>query len=295
MKINKKVMIVCLAFMLMLAGCDLEKESALETSASTGTEAVQTTPSPSDNGEETAENTEENTTVSEEPEAELPKPSAAETKPANWYIRLTAEDPVRGMRSVGTRLGEVEENDAVRNHTLKAISPFGRSYLDIVFVDPDGVGEGEYKTNFHTYREGQEDRWRFTVKTDDNSSDIILRWRGIYVLTPYVDEHNRKRYREYRSMTNPLTRYMKLVDTQSGQEIAAVSDGEAQIYRFNMNGAGERDFEWVVQTEEVSAPAGSGTAASRNLKSVRMYREKRREYKEDTFDLSRPPMIKGEQ
>jgi hypothetical protein len=225
------------------------------------------------------------------------KPVVAETAPSNWYIRVTAEDPARGMKTQSTQLGQLEESDTVRKHTLKALTPFGSSYLDIIFRDPAGVGTGDYKVSFHQYAEDSEDNWTFTVRTDDANADILLSWRGLYVLTPYIDDQNRKRYREYRSVTNPLIRQMKLVDVESGKEIAAAVDGKAQTYAFNMNGQTERTFQWVVETEEVSIPVQISQMATMEARAVKKDAVMRspavRESKRvERFDITRPPMIK---
>jgi hypothetical protein len=45
---------------------------------------------------------------------------------------------------------------------------------------------------------------------------------------------------------------MKLLDEQTGQEIAAVVKNHVQIYSFTMNGQKERTFTWVMQGDEVS-------------------------------------------
>ncbi len=87
----------------------------------------------------------------------------------------------------------------------------------LCFRDPDGVASGDYTVNFHSYEEGI---WKidgsFTVRTDDNTADILLTWRGLYVLTPYDDEEDRQRYNEYRSATNQLVKHMKLIDKSNG-------------------------------------------------------------------------------
>ena len=226
------------------------------------------------------------------------KKSPVETKPSNWYIRLVAEDPARAMKSGDTQLGELEESAAVSKHTLKALSPFGGSYLDIVFRDPVGVDAGDYKVNFHQYNEGTEESWQFTVRTDDANADILLSWRGLYVLTPYVDDQNRQRYREYRSLSNPLIQNMKLVDVSSGKEITVAVDGKVQTYVFNMNGQNERTFEWIVQTDVVDIPVNnskSSTLQATALKKDAAVQAKSIiKKKAETFDLSRPPMIKEE-
>jgi len=226
------------------------------------------------------------------------KNAVVEVKPSNWYIRLVAEDPARGMKTASTQLGELEERKTVEKHTLKAMTPFGRTFLDVIFRDPAGVEEGDYKVNFHQYQEGSEDSWSFTVRTDSDNThaDILLTWRGLYVLTPYIDEQNRQRYREYRSTSNPLIKNMKLVDTGTGQEIAAAVDGKVQTYAFNMNGQTERTFQWVVKTEAVNIPAEvsklSTMQAHAMKKDATIDPEKIKAKKAEMFDLTKPPMMK---
>ncbi len=237
-----------------------------------------------------------NMSTEETTEVRRSKPALVETKPSNWYIRLVAEDPAKAMISAGSQLGELEESSAVEKHTLKAFSPFGASYIDVIFVDPDGVASGDYKVNFHSYEEGVEDRWRFTVRTDDNAADILLTWRGLYVLTPYVDEQNRQRYKEYQSMTNPLIKNMKLIDGSNGKEMAAVVNSKAQTYSFNMDGQTERIFEWVVQTDEVSILAQTSKLSTLRAKvaqkDVIINKAEIMKKKAEMFDLNKPPMIK---
>lgn len=226
----------------------------------------------------------------------LIKESAVESKPSNWYIRLIAEDLNIAIKVENTQLGELEESNAVQKHTLKALSPFGSTYLDIVFVDPDGVELGAYKTNFHTYQENIEDRWRFTVKTDDADAQILLAWRGLYVLTPYIDSQGRIRYRESLSLTNPLYKQMKLVDISSGQEVAAVVDEKVKTYTFNMDGQNERIFSWVLQTEEVNIPVETNKLSAPRAKVIKkdstVVKQQIIRKKAETFDLSNPPMMK---
>ncbi len=220
-----------------------------------------------------------------------------ETKPSNWYIRLTVEDPARAMKSSSSQLGALEVSGVVEDHTLKANTPFGNSYLGIVFVDPDGVEPGAYKTNFHAYGENVEDRWRFTVRTDDADAQILLSWRGLYVLTPYVDDQGRTRYKEYRSLSNPLNKHMKLVDTSTGDEMLAIVEGKVQTYTFTMDG-NERTFEWVIQNEELVLSQQTAKFSTLKAKAIRMdakvEQEKMMQKKAESFDLSKPPMIQQE-
>jgi len=219
---------------------------------------------------------------------QIPPP---ETKPLNWDMRLIAEDALGTMKTDGSRLGQLEEENAVQMHTLKAINPFGGTYLDVVFIDPDGVAKGKYKTNFHVYQDDTEDRWSFTVMTDakHKDSDMILSWRGVYILESYNDKENRKRYIEDISVTNPILRYMKLIDSNTSKEIAAIRDGKMQTFAFNMNGSQSRTFEWVLQLDEVEISKQQKSVTVHNVKSNQISSSR---YKSvETFDLSKPPMI----
>jgi hypothetical protein len=228
--------------------------------------------------------------VKEREEIKTSKPVFVESAATQWYLRIVAENPVKNLKTTSTQLGELEEEETVVRHTLKALTPFGGSYLDIVFRNPQGVEAGDYKVNFHQYEEGVKDVWKFTVRSSDTHADISLTWRGLYVLTPYIDNEDRQRYKEYRSVTNPLIRQMKLVDSSNGNEVAAVVDGKVQIYSFNMDGQKERTFEWVVETEEVNISTPSSKVLTPQKKVLRS--KTLRQKKSESFDLTQPPMIK---
>jgi len=217
--------------------------------------------------------------------------STVEIKPNNWYIRIVAEDISLGLKSESAQLGALEESDAVTKHTLASYKSFD-AYLDVLFVDPDGLKEGQYKTNYHTFKNDAEDTWMFTVMSRDTNATISLSWRGLYVLTPYIDA-NRKLYKEYRSTSNPFSKQMKLVDTVTNQEIPAIRDGEVQTYLFNMDGSTERTFKWIVLTEEVNIENAVSKSAAYKQLTKKIVPVKQKAFKEkriESFDLNRPPM-----
>lgn len=262
----------------------------------------------------TTQNTTTTATIEEEPtvitvrpdretpeveEESLIKPLVEEElKPTNWYIRLVAEDSNRALKTNSAQLGVLEVSDAVVKHTLISTGRFTGPYLDVVFVDPDGVAAGAYKTNYHMYEEGVEDRWRFTVKTDDTTAEILLTWNGLYSLTPYIDDKNREQYKEYLSLTNPLIKHMKLVDAETGKEIAVSIDSQAQTYVFNMNGQNERVFEWIIQNEVIVLPLSSSKSLAISTKSIQndvdKVMSKTVEKRAESFDLSKPPIFMDE-
>ncbi len=224
------------------------------------------------------------------------KASIVEVTPVNWYVRIIVEDSSRGLRTEASQLGELNVSDAVTEHTLKSLAPFGSNFVDVVFIDPLGVDKGEYKTNFHVYQDGVEDRWEFTIKTDDSNADMTLSWRGLYILTPYIDAEDRQRYKEYRSLTNPLLKQMKLIDSLTLVEVPVINDGKVYTYTFNMDGKETRTFEWVVLAEEVEIPLPSVKLPSARSSSFRTEQQDLKENidlsKSDQFDLNKPPSFK---
>lgn len=187
----------------------------------------------------------------------LKRSAVSEEKAVNWYIRLQAEDTAKHTLSSSAQLGVLDEEDATVKHTLSAFPPMGSGYIDIVFRNPTGVDAGDYKTYFQQFAENSEYRWRFTVRTDDSNAQIALTWRGVYVLTPYIDTEGRQRYKETKSMSNPIIKNMQLIDVDTGNAINVLSGNQAKIYYFNMNGKTEKTFEWVVLPDSMLTSSGS--------------------------------------
>ena len=88
---------------------------------------------------------------------------------------------------------------------------------------------------------------------------------------------------------------MKLVDSVTGEEVAVAVDGKVQTYSFNMDGSQTRNFEWIVQAEEVTLAAQQKkekVVKSKALKmSVKAKSRQIQKTKVESFDLSKPPMI----
>jgi len=186
-----------------------------------------------------------------------------------WYVRIVVEDTTNNMKTAGAQLGQLETANAVTKHSLKALAPFRPTYLDVVFVNPTGLDAGSYKSNFHTSTSNA-DIWEFTIKSHDSSANMILSWRGLYVLQSYTDSEGRERYHEYRSMTNPLLSYMTLVDITTNTEMNVLENGAVNEYVFNMNGVKERTFRWKVKDSSISIQPrfeAMSKEVSRKLKS----------------------------
>jgi hypothetical protein len=102
-----------------------------------------------------------------------------------------------------------------------------------------------------------------------------------------MDEYNRLRYKERKSMSNPLLKHIKIIDKISSKEMAVSQDGKTQKYMFNMNGSTSREFELVVEVDEVSV------VAKKSDKKVKKSARRRSMQKNESFDLSKPPMIEN--
>jgi len=216
------------------------------------------------------------------------KKSHTELIPSNWYIRLVAYDKSRNLKNTSTILGGLLESDATQKHTLKALIPFGGSYLDVFFHNLDDVKEGDYKVNFHYYDINDSESWEFTVCTDDANADIELSWIGLYVLSPYTDKYGRTRYHEHRSLTNPLISQMKLVDISSGEELPAMIGSQILKYNFNMDGKTKKSFRWIVDSSYISIKKSFKVDVSKRTKTIKVIKPTK--YME--FDLVQPPMYK---
>jgi len=176
----------------------------------------------------------------------LVKKDTNDTKATEWYIRIIAEDTTNNMKTAATQLGQLNSASAPIEHSLKAIAPFTSPYLDVVFLNPPNIDAGEYKSNFHI-SSTDADSWEFTVKASDSHADMILSWRGLYVLSSYLDNEGRTRYKEYRSLRNPLLAYMTLLDVDKNIEMNVLENNAVNAYVFNMDGATERTFRWILQ------------------------------------------------
>jgi len=297
-KMTKEAVILIIAgLVLILSGCsDTQDQKSGKISYTLqplphAPEHNSTDDNNTDNGEEDGKED----TIPEE-EINSTKKAVAQHIPTDWYIRIVAESSSHTMRSSSAQLGELDESDAASLHTLKAFPPYGSNYLDVVFRDPEGVVSGDYKSTFHTHADNTRQVWRFVVRSSDVNVTIRLGWRGIYILTPYRDTKERLRYREYRSLHNPLMYRMKLVDTVTGEVIAAVVDDIPQYYLFNMDGVNERIFEWVVEAERETAKEKSkvnGIPKKEKIEHTLIERKIQPSQKKQTFDLLHPPRGNG--
>ncbi len=246
-----------------------DNHSAVSTHVATNDNEAVVTNNSNDNETNLSDNTDENETTTTDnnednqtdtndtintSEIRIPSSELNETIAKEWYVRIVVEDVTNNMKTASAQLGQLDGSDVVQKHTLKAIAPFRPTYLDVVFDNPVGVDPGSYTTNFHLSGNGS-DSWEFTVKSHDPNADMILGWRGLYVISSYIDAQNRKRYREHRTISNPLLLYMVLEDTETNTTIPVLSNSTVNEYVFNMSGKTTRVFRWKVQ--DTSTPLSS--------------------------------------
>ena len=213
-----------------------------------------------------------------------------ETEPSNWYVRLIAESPALNLSTSGAQLGMLERGDALSSNSLKAMSPFSGTYLDVVFVNPAGLARGSYKTLFYTHDTQRKHSWRFTIKTTDVNSDIIVTWRGLYILKPYTDKYGRIRYDQFLSKTNPLLKKMQVVDEATGETLPVVEGTQMPAFVVNMNGSTTRTFRWELLTQNSNATTPTA-APVRVQKAARSFLKRSAVYRKPVFDLSKPPLF----
>lgn len=268
--------LLILSLSLLLLGCE-DREFTVHTSyvqqveTETSNEATTQTDTTTSNSDDAVIETteEEETTAEETDETEEEEPVALNKKSIRedllakeWYVRIVVEDVTNHLYSDNAQLGQLEGKDIETTHSLSAISPFGSRYLDVVFQNPEGLDEGDYKSNFHA-SSTHKDSWKFTIKSFDDSAHMIVSWRGLYVLSHYTDDENRTRYKEYRSMRNALLNEMVLVDLSSGEEITVLSHGKVNAIEVDMDGENERTLEWQLKAHEDVVRAKRVTYAKR--------------------------------
>ncbi len=84
---------------------------------------------------------------------------------------------------------------------------------------------------------------------------------------------------------------MKLVDSSNGVEIPALVNGKVQIYTFNMSGQKERNFEWVVQTTQVTTSTKESKLSTLQARALQKDAKIMKQKNLELLDLSKPPMI----
>ena len=236
------------------------------------------------------------------PVEEVKKDPLEEKRTVEWYVRLRAEAVDRRLVTYSAQLGVLEDAALAEEYSLSHYAPFA-PYIDIRFEDPEGLENGNYKSYFKPYQEGESAVWRFTVRSDDSAADVNLTWRGLYVLTAYENDEGERRFRETVSYTDPILKYMQIVDESTGKATPVIKDGKIQTISFNMNGANSRSFRWellqdVVEIEETEGrvtPRSAHISSSRSLvqskSTIRVLPQCETVKSGAVFDMMKPPVF----
>jgi len=198
-------------------------------------------------------------------------------QPKNWYIKIIAIDKDRNIKTSDTKFGELDTNNT-KDYNLKIFKPFNKSDLSILINN----NNEEFKTLFYPYSTTDKS-WYFTLKSSSPTSNIVLKWQGIYVLHKYIDNYNRTRYKEYRYTKNPIVYHLKLVDMKNNMEIPAIQNDRIYEYRFNMNGENSRKFQWILTEEKIDLK----TIETKYFKTSYIHND----IQNINFDIHTPPTI----
>jgi hypothetical protein len=154
-----------------------------------------------------------------------------------WYVRLIISADRSGLEDPGNVLGQLEDasTGADRYDVRELAPPFPGRYLNIVFHHPEWERDiVDYTSDYHPLEHEEGDQWGFEVRSDDPDRDLTLSWEG--------QQANLKK--------------MVLVDLATGEVISARTKNQ---YRFNMDGANVRVFEW-----QYLGPQERGKAVGKN-------------------------------
>lgn len=231
-----KKLIALVFLVLLLGGCE-------DSNSTDSDENTQTISEENDNNQST-DTSNENVEDNDNPV------DVSEEIAKNWYVRLVATDNKRGLESKTALIGELDKENATVEQKLERLEPFTSAYIDVVFIDPAGLEKGEYKSHFLSYSKGEQ-VWRFTVLSDNSEADVTLSWRGLFVLTPYMNDNNEVQYREAINRSNPILDTMQLIDETTGRTIVVINSNQPQVMSFSMDGSTSRTFRWERKTDNI--------------------------------------------
>jgi len=224
-------------------------------------------------------------------------PKPPQEKSTAWYIRLNVKNVQTGQHFSGAKFGVLDTDNATRAYSLKAFGSIGSNGIDLVFQDETGSVSGDLLVYYLQPENGVRQEWPFTVRSGDSHATIALKMEGFYALTSYIDDEDRIRFTETRTMDDPVLKQMKLVDSETGEEIPVMRKGKAVVYIFDMNGNHIHHFKWVKETEPVQIPLSGNQvfSAKEGLEKSRVRQSANKALsnvplkRENTFDITKPP------
>lgn len=166
-----------------------------------------------------------------------------------WYVstRVSVSDTANSVTIGGTNpavFGKLDESsDGYDKHDVAPYGSVVGKQASLVFIHTDWKERsGEYHTNYHDTKGADKDSWEMTVFSSVDNAEVTLKWDGLYELKK---AEGKTLYSETRVLDSDTLANLKLVDTVTGEETAAVTNGKLNTYSFTM-GADEssRIFIW---------------------------------------------------
>ena len=191
-----------------------------------------------------------------------------EVKPTGeWYVstKVSVSDTANSVTIGGTNpavFGKLaESSDGYDKHDIPPYGSVVGAEAAAVFIHTDwDERSGEYHTNYHDTKGAQKDSWEMTVFSSVPNAEVTLKWEGLYELKK---AEGKILYSEKKVLDSDTLKNLKLVDTKTGEETAAVKNGKLNTYSFTMeSGESSRIFVWqqgTVETETISVASLKGT------------------------------------
>lgn len=108
----------------------------------------------------------------------LSSATASAATPNGWFIRLIADAPTDKLQDQANVLGLLSDSvNTYDSHDLEELTPFGTSYLTLVFPHQNWLKPGDYNSDFQAL-DNQAHQWNFEVRTDNINRNVTLRWQG---------------------------------------------------------------------------------------------------------------------
>ena len=196
-----------------------------------------------------------------------------------WYVstKVSVSDPVNSTSIGGTNpavFGKLSESsDGYDKHDIPPYGSVVGAEAAVVFIHTNWKERsGEYHTNYHDTKGSQKDSWEMTVFSSVDNAEVTLKWDGLYELSK---EKGRTLYDEKKILDSSTLENLKLVDTVTGEETPAVTNGKLNTYSFTM-GADEssRIFVWQQGTAGIYAIDVESLASTTKYIEVKQKKEK---------------------
>ena len=184
-----------------------------------------------------------------------------------WYVstRVSVSDTANSVTVGGTNpavFGKLaESSDGYDKHDITPYGSVVGAEAAVVFIHSDwDENSGEYHSNYHDTKGAEKDSWEMTVFSSVDNAEVTLKWEGLYELSK---EKGKTLYDEKKVLDSSTLENLKLVDTVTGEETPAVTNGKLNTYSFTMeSGESSRIFIWqqgMVAYKTISVAALAST------------------------------------